>query len=229
MRTLFKLRFIAVISCTVLLSGCGMMSGGKKPPVVSSAQTTFPMPSPQAPDNDPLKKHLLARRQVDPSDFKKTALYTDKGPAEEEPSPRSVPEPVLTAEPQIVPPVAPLQPQNQAVQVAAGSVSVTGVRIGHHPGKTRLVLDLDAQDRFEYALENEKSVLLVTLHGTQWAAANREEFGNDPLIEGYEVRPVPDGTVLAVRLKAPARLVMAAAFQPAQGRGHRIVFDLTAS
>lgn len=108
-----------------------------------------------------------------------------------------------------------------------GAPAVVNVRTGVHSGKTRLVLDLTAPGQYQADLDNAENVLVVTLPGLAWSAVADKSLANNPVIKGYTARPVGDGTVLAVELKKPSRVLMSTALPPNPiNNHHRLVFDL---
>lgn len=180
-------------------------------------------------DMDPLARHMKARVQVDPDDFQKTAQYTTHGPPREETRVRVLPAEEEPAAADVLPVRAsPLPAAAPAPSLALGAgPSVLDVRTGEHPGKTRLVLDLDAEAAFDYAVDNSRNVLTVTLRGADWRAPPQRMFSGSPLLDGYAVRQGTAGeALLEIRLKGPARVALATAYKADQGKGPRIVFDL---
>ncbi len=110
----------------------------------------------------------------------------------------------------------------------SGPLAVTDVRSGIHPGKTRLVLDLNAAGKFSYDLDNAEKLLLVELPGASWKAQPSRSFGNNPVIKSYTAQPSNGGTRLAIELKKPAKILASSALSPNAVHGHRIYLDIAA-
>ncbi len=104
---------------------------------------------------------------------------------------------------------------------------VTKLRLGRHPGKTRLVIDLTSAPVFDYQLNNEKNLLVVNLPEAQWDARSKKVFANHPLVLAYIAKSNPDGgTVLAIKLRRDIKVVFESVYKPSKSGGHRIVLDI---
>lgn len=124
--------------------------------------------------------------------------------------------------------------ENYIPASTAHAAPVTGyvrkVRIGEHPGKTRIVMDTSATLDFNIHNENQGHVLIIDLPATGWDAAPVMEALNSPLIEGYQTQADGNGGVrLFVTLRQNVRVLWAEALEPAGESGHRIVIDVAAS
>lgn len=124
-------------------------------------------------------------------------------------------------------------PQVQAKPVATQRkekhANVHAIRLGEHPGKTRLVMDLDARSDFSFDSVDDKNLMFITLAGTGWQAEKERVFKDHPLIMAYLVEETEEGdTVLAIRTRVPCQVVFKTYFPPNDSKGHRIVFDIAA-
>tara|TARA_B100000780_G_scaffold276383_2_gene244844 strand:+ start:686 stop:1672 length:987 start_codon:yes stop_codon:yes gene_type:complete len=109
-----------------------------------------------------------------------------------------------------------------------GSV-VKNIRLGEHPGKTRLVLDLTGETKYRMDLDNDEHLLLIELSDAGWSAAG-QKLMNHPLIKGYTTQKSPDGgTILALELKKSAKIIGSSALRPNSKYGNRIYLDLAAT
>jgi len=104
--------------------------------------------------------------------------------------------------------------------------TVTALRTGDHPGKTRLVLDLTQATHFSADLDPAENLLVIEMPEITWAAAPEKSFGAHPLLKSYTAEATKTGTRLVIELKGPAKLAMKSAFKPSEGHGHRIVLDI---
>lgn len=112
-------------------------------------------------------------------------------------------------------------------RTTSSGASVTAVRIGNHPDKTRLVLDVSGSAAFDYKMDNKKNVLVVTLKGAKWSTEVKRVFSDHPLLLAYLAKPRSNGdTFLAIKMKKPAQLLFKATYPPTAGKGYRIVFDV---
>ena len=195
----------------------------------------------------PLEAHLRARQQVDPTNMQSTK-YTSQGHAPHEEThfrvvridedENSAPPPVpgRKKNPQHVKKMMPAKADlivadiHPAAGDAAGAVAVTGLRVGDHPGKTRLVLDLSGPSGYSYKIDNDRHVLHIELPGTVWNAETQKMFNGNPLMEGYTANSLPSGgTALDIELKRSSKLLASVALKPNETYGHRIYFDVSGS
>ena len=204
---------------------------------------------------DPLAAHMAARRQVDPKDINGPHQYTTT-PTEEEINkdtnvrivrlesevaglrddfrklvPEHKPEPPviiasLPMELAVAPPEA-IAPAAIAPAAGAATSSVRGVRVGEHPDKVRIVLDISGPAKFSYDIDNTEKLLIIDLPQSTWPTGATGSFDGNALVSGYTAKPSASGGVtLAVELKKPAKLTMSSALEPNESYGHRIVFDV---
>lgn len=114
------------------------------------------------------------------------------------------------------------------VPAKAGANSVTGVRIGEHGNKTRLVFDLNGKTKpaFKYDLDNAEKLLLVDMASTGWAGGTTGK-PNSPLIDSWTATNGADGgSSVAIQLKKSAR-VISTQFLGAEGKDPaRLVVDI---
>lgn len=121
--------------------------------------------------------------------------------------------------------------QTQAVApVPAASLenSVTGVRIGEHGSKTRLVFDLKGKTKpaFKYDLDNAEKLLLVDMAATGWAGGTAGR-PKSPLIDSWTVTEgVTGGSSVAIQLKKSARVISTQFLGPEGKDPARLVVDI---
>lgn len=126
-------------------------------------------------------------------------------------------------------------PTAATAEPAAGTTgrdgSVTGVRIGEHGNKTRLVFDLSAGNKpdFKYDLDNGEKLLMVDMPESGWQAATSGKSSVSPLVSGWSVQKGANGgSTVAIQLKADAR-VLSTEFLKAEGADPaRLVMDIAA-
>lgn len=130
--------------------------------------------------------------------------------------------------PEAIAPVMPsTPPETIAPAAGAATSSVKGVRVGEHPDKVRIVLDVSGPAKFSYDIDNNEKLLIIDLPQSSWPTGATGSFDGNALVSGYAARPSASGGVtLAVELKKPAKLTMSSALEPNESYGHRIVFDV---
>lgn len=110
-----------------------------------------------------------------------------------------------------------------------GGPSVTNIRFGEHPDKTRMVLDTSDKVAFSYNVDNRNRSLTIQLPGTAWQGAKAMDISNSPLVDSYSVMPGQNGgTTLVMQLKQPVQVKWAQSLPPGGPQGNRVVFDLAA-
>ena len=110
---------------------------------------------------------------------------------------------------------------------AGGGAAVTGLRLGEHPGKTRLVLDLSASSGYSVNIDNAAHVLRIELPQAGWDMANEKTFSNHALFKSYSVHSMASGgTVLNIDLKQDSKVLTSVALPPNESAGFRIYFDV---
>lgn len=115
-----------------------------------------------------------------------------------------------------------------AAPAPGGGNAVTGVRIGEHGTKTRLVFDLDGKTKpaFKYDLDNGEHLLLVEMPSSAWSGKSSGK-PKSPLVEGWTATAGEGGgSSVAIQLKKNAR-VLSTEFLKAEGKDPaRLVVDI---
>ncbi len=153
--------------------------------------------------------------------------------AEPEPPKPASAAPVAAAKPAEAQTAAAVKPAAAPTTTAVtASSTVTGVRIGEHGDKTRIVFDLTAKAKpdFNYDLDNAEKLLLINLPASAWAGAESgKASAAAPLIQGWTVQKEAAGSTLAIQLKKGAR-VLSTEYLKAEGKdGPRLVVDIASN
>lgn len=132
--------------------------------------------------------------------------------------------PVVVA-PALAAPVPPAAPSS--APAAASTATVKGLRVGEHPDKTRLVLDLSNNVAFRQDLDNNEHILMIELPGAGWSGPLQQQFARSPLVSAYQATPDGQGgTHLAVQLRKPAKVASTQSLAAEPGKPPRIVIDI---
>ena len=117
---------------------------------------------------------------------------------------------------------------SSAIAPASGGLAhVKMLRTGEHPGKTRLVLDLDASADFKYELDNKQGLLVIRLPSAQWNAPNERVFKNSRILQAYAAKPAKGGGALvALKLKGPAKVLASSKLGKNAAGDYRIFLDV---
>ncbi|MCB9987878.1 MAG: AMIN domain-containing protein [Rhodospirillales bacterium] len=140
-------------------------------------------------------------------------------PLEQAPSPAVSPAP----SPQAMPAPARAQP------AINGPVYVKRIRIGEHPDKTRIVLDISGKVSYRYDLDNSENLMVIDLPGTGWQGQTKWQADKAPLVASYSVQPMENngGSRVIIALKHKASVIDEMAIKANGYPDHRIVIDLT--
>lgn len=110
--------------------------------------------------------------------------------------------------------------------VSGGKASVYDVRVGEHPGKSRIVLDVNTKTGFNVDIDNNEKIMIVELPDADWSTSMSRSFGRSPIISSYAVEPSGNGHMLIFQLKKAANITYKADIGALSGSGRRIVIDL---
>ncbi|MCB1556814.1 MAG: hypothetical protein KDJ15_05820 [Alphaproteobacteria bacterium] len=114
-------------------------------------------------------------------------------------------------------------------KVVVGPPEIKRLRIGEHPDRTRLVLDLSASSPYRYDLDNSENLLVIELPEAGWNGRTSWQNDKAPLIRSWSVQPMENGKgsrIIAV-LKHNASVIDDMAIKANGYQDHRIVIDLT--
>ena len=115
-----------------------------------------------------------------------------------------------------------------AQESAASSGGVTGVRVGVHPDRTRIVLDLSGPTTFQTDLDNGERILLVDLPETLWRAPEGQNASGKSLVSAWSAQSAHEGkgTTAVFQLSGPVKILTSSTLRPDGKSGDRIVIDL---
>ncbi len=117
-----------------------------------------------------------------------------------------------------------------ATAFGALAATVEGVRIGEHPGRTRIVLDLSESVAFEFFTLAEPYRVVVDLPEMAWDDSPTLSRARRGLVTGLRFGLFRPGTSrLVLDTAGPVRVAKAFILPPASGRGYRFVLDLVES
>jgi hypothetical protein len=139
--------------------------------------------------------------------------------------------PPISAPAANVPATAPA-PQSQTPPSFAPTMSsnVMDIRIGEHPGKTRIVLDLQGKSSFTADLDNAEKILVIEIPSAGWKAALQKSLSSSPILSSYRVEQLGNGgTMLIVQLKKSASVSYKGSMDDAKTGGQRLIIDLSAT
>lgn len=107
-----------------------------------------------------------------------------------------------------------------------GKASVYDVRIGEHPGKTRIVMDVNAKTDFNVDIDNNEKIMIIELPNADWDTATSKTIAKSPYISSYKVEPSGNGHMLIMQLKQGAAVAYKSDLG-GSGGSRRLVVDVT--
>ncbi len=106
------------------------------------------------------------------------------------------------------------------------SAVVTQVRIGEHPYKVRLVLDLSAPASYRISRATDGTAVYIDLPDTAWDAMRDWQAGKTPILKDFEALALPGGgTRLRLTAKNRMDVFYHSLLAPNASRGHRLYVD----
>lgn len=148
------------------------------------------------------------------------AQETAAAPVSGTPAPETAPAPPTAS---VTPPVA-----AQAAPAASASIAVQAIRIGEHPGKVRIVLDVKGKTTFTADLDNQEKILVVELPKAAWNAAAQQSYNGNPVLASYSTEALSNGgTRVIIKLKAGTSIAYKSVMDDAATGGSKVVIDLT--
>ena len=107
------------------------------------------------------------------------------------------------------------------------SAFVKRVRIGEHPDKVRLVLDLSGPIVYSMGFADGGKTMHIDLPGVAWDAMRIWRGSHTPVIESYEVQALAGGgTRLVIHGRGPIASGLNGVLKPADGQSYRLYIDL---
>ena len=120
----------------------------------------------------------------------------------------------------------PASPQPAAFDQSGEHTIISQMRLGEHPDKTRLVLDVSDNVAFSYDIDNAENVLMLELPGAAWAGADMPVRPTSNVVSYTAVPDGQGGTQMAIQLKQASQVLWAQYLPAAGGNGPRIVLDI---
>lgn len=180
-----------------------------------------PLP-PASPDSAPAAAPEIAPPPAPEAPANPTPLVPAQEPAASS-APAAAPVMPSTAG---VAPSATAAATSQPPASAPSGPVVTGIRVGEHPDKVRIVLDLTGSSGYSADLDNDEKILVIELPDAGWTAASQQELAANPLLASYHTEALGDhGTMLILQLKKASSIAYKAAMG-GEGGTAKIVIDL---
>lgn len=120
---------------------------------------------------------------------------------------------------------APTSFQTKTAPSPSAGTNVYDVRVGEHPGRTRIVIDVNAKTPFTADIDNSENILVVDLPQAGWSAATSKNLGNSGFLSSYKVENSGNGNLIIFQLKKSAR-ILSKEDLGGSGSSRRLVIDV---
>ncbi len=111
--------------------------------------------------------------------------------------------------------------------IPPGTVLVSGLRVGEHADKIRLVFDVTGKTAYTVDLDNEEKLLIVEFPSARWNGPDHEAFPRkNYLLSSYRAGTGSSGNMVVVQLKKSSKILSQTMIPALSGDGKRIVIDL---
>jgi len=155
-------------------------------------------------------------------------IPTQPAPAQE-PAVTPAPSSAATTTPAAAEAAKPASPTPEAAATSQG-VAVMDIRVGEHPDKTRVVLDVRGKSSFTTDLDNQEKILVIEIPEAGWNAKPQMTFADSPTIASYSVQKSGDhGTRLVITLKKSAVISYKGTMDNDTKTGQKLVIDIAPS
>jgi opacity protein-like surface antigen len=109
---------------------------------------------------------------------------------------------------------------------AAPLAQVNDLRVGEHPGATRIVLDISEPNEMTFDVSDDGRVVIVGLPGMQWSAGSFSPRHAKGVLRDYRTTAAADGSRLTLVTTEPVKLKAPFFLGPEGKQGHRVVLDI---
>ncbi|MCB1563002.1 MAG: hypothetical protein KDJ75_05445 [Alphaproteobacteria bacterium] len=124
----------------------------------------------------------------------------------------------------------PVTPGPGSAQAAGERTVISGIRVGEHPDRVRIVFDITKKGTpYTSDLDNGEHILVVELPDAQWdTPVTSESFGAIPVLKSYKVERFNSGQgrIFVLQLKSSSKILAQSRLPALSGGGERIVIDL---
>lgn len=105
--------------------------------------------------------------------------------------------------------------------------NITGVRIGRHPGKERVVLDLSRKTSYNLNYDAQNNQIIVEMPNAQWSAKDVWQGKSNSIISQYQVEPFEKGVKMVMAVAKGAKVATSGLLNADKGKKDRLYIDIT--
>lgn len=113
------------------------------------------------------------------------------------------------------------------VSLVPGDLSVRTVRVGKHPDKVRVVMDLTGPIKYEILQDKANSTVIVNMPNAGWSAKPEYQDKSTSRLRGYHIEALEEGgTRLVLKTSPAARIGDYGLLSPNKGKKDRFYLDI---
>jgi opacity protein-like surface antigen len=106
------------------------------------------------------------------------------------------------------------------------AAAISNLRVGSHPDKTRIVLDVSQPTDLSYKVSNDGKTIRLELPKASWQANGSQSRYTGGSIIGFKHNTGVQGSTLTLQTNKAIRIKRPFFVSPGENRGHRIVIDM---
>jgi opacity protein-like surface antigen len=106
------------------------------------------------------------------------------------------------------------------------AAAISNLRVGSHPDKTRIVLDVSQPTDLSYKVSNDGRTIRLELPKASWQANGSQSRYTGGSIIGFKHNTGVQGSTLTLQTDKAIRIKRPFFVSPGENRGHRIVIDM---
>lgn len=116
---------------------------------------------------------------------------------------------------------------HKIISGGAGAADVQAVRIGQHPDKVRVVMDLSGPAQYSLSHDPQSNSILVDMPATNWVARTNWQGTSSGVLSGYTVEKTGNGARMVMRVADGVDIGASGLLKAHGGKKDRLYIDIT--
>lgn len=127
------------------------------------------------------------------------------------------------------PDISNIEPSAGEANTPIDSSNITGVRIGKHPGKERVVLDLSKKTAYNVNYDEQNNQIIVEMPNAKWSAKDTWSTSKKAIVSQYQVEPFESGVKLIMAVTNGAKVAKSGLLNADHGKKDRLYIDIVSN
>jgi hypothetical protein len=127
------------------------------------------------------------------------------------------------------PDISNIEPSAGQANTPIDSSNITGVRIGKHPGKERVVLDLSKKTAYNVNYDEQNNQIIIEMPNAQWSAKDTWSTSKKAIVSQYQVEPFESGVKLIMAVTNGAKVAKSGLLNADHGKKDRLYLDIVSN